>query len=598
MADEKTFAKLKTKYNVSQDNNSDFLYFILAKADLDVDLLNDIDLNWLGENNFLELYQILSKTQEDKVNKIKSFAQNNFASIYKKYSFLFTSTPVEWLGFKHDFDLKYATKAIRGSIASILIKLDREGNLNQGEINYLKLNRLDEFKLTQLLNFLSLKRKYNVWDYPHVLPDDRLYHILKKIDSHIQLTDKDAQFIKNHNLTSVLEIYELQQKKIKEEFNQLKQKYQATDYLDSSPNSFLFKILTNLELGKFLEVNEINWLQANNLTDTIKIADLIALKFKYKAVTNEDLSLSSHLYKVLKKIDSNIILPESDINFLKKRKLTEIIDLAINQYADYLINQIQLGQELDKAQLEWIDKLDRKDIIQRVKIQHFIKLKQIYQIDDFRDDFLEIPLYLILQKLEQNQRLEAPEILYLQENHIFYSKIYVCYHTIEAQFYEANYKETGNKWNIPNISSHWRKADEPKKALQSTDNVALDKIKENKLKSAILTTRGGAFRDISDLDKAEECAMKAIAFQPSSHHPYTLMGAICYDRYQHYEGEQWFAKAIARGASPESIDEEIKKSIARMEDKVKRDQLIKKLLEKDPKRYSWSKKYLSKKKNK
>lgn len=241
MADEKTFAKLKTKYNVSQDNNSDFLYFILAKADLDVDLLNDIDLNWLGENNFLELYQILSKTQEDKVNKIKSFAQNNFASIYKKYSFLFTSTPVEWLGFKHDFDLKYATKAIRGSIASILIKLDREGNLNQGEINYLKLNRLDEFKLTQLLNFLSLKRKYNVWDYPHVLPDDRLYHILKKIDSNIQLTDKDAQFIKNHNLTSVLEIYELQQKKIKEEFNQLKQKYQATDYLDSSPNSFCLK---------------------------------------------------------------------------------------------------------------------------------------------------------------------------------------------------------------------------------------------------------------------------------------------------------------------------------------------------------------------
>lgn len=80
----------------------------------------------------------------------------------------------------------------------------------------------------------------------------------------------------------------------------------------------MFKILTNLELGKFLEVNEINWLQANNLTDTIKIADLIALKFKYKAVTNEDLSLSSHLYKVLKKIDSNIILPESDINFLKK----------------------------------------------------------------------------------------------------------------------------------------------------------------------------------------------------------------------------------------------------------------------------------------
>jgi hypothetical protein len=30
--------------------------------------------------------------------------------------------------------------------------------------------------------------------------------------------------------------------------------------------------------------------------------------------------------------------------------------------------------------------------------------------------------------------------------------------------------------------------------------------------------------------------------QPSSHHPYTLMGAICFDR---YEGEKWFEKAIS-----------------------------------------------------
>jgi hypothetical protein len=72
------------------------------------------------------------------------------------------------------------------------------------------------------------------------------------------------------------------------------------------------------------------------------------------------------------------------------------------------------------------------------------------------------------------------------------------------------------------------------------------------------------------------------------------MGAICFDRYDRYEGERWFEKAIERGASRESIDVEIKKSVARMKDKDKRDQMIRDLLKKDSHRYSWANKYLSK----
>jgi hypothetical protein len=61
--------------------------------------------------------------------------------------------------------------------------------------------------------------------------------------------------------------------------------------------------------------------------------------------------------------------------------------------------------------------------------------------------------------------------------------------------------------------------------LKLTENLNLEKIKENKLKSALLTTRGGAFRDIEELDKAEKCARQAIEYQPNSHHPYTLNGS-------------------------------------------------------------------------
>jgi tetratricopeptide (TPR) repeat protein len=244
----------------------------------------------------------------------------------------------------------------------------------------------------------------------------------------------------------------------------------------------------------------------------------------------------------------------------------------------------------------WIAKNERHDIIKLALLKHFKELKQKYEVEDSLDNSHESPLYLVLKKLDQEQRLDPTEIAYLQDKNWFYAgtKIYICYHTIQATFYEADYQKTGNKWNIPNISSHWRKAEQTKKALKSTDNIDLDKIKEGKLKSAILTTRGGAFRDIEQLDEAEKCARQAITFQPSSHHPYTLMGAICYDRYQRSEGDEWFEKAIERGASRESIDSEIKKSLARMKDKNKREQMSRDLLKKDSRRYSWASKFLSK----
>mgnify|MGYP006275555985 CR=1 FL=1 len=87
-------------------------------------------------------------------------------------------------------------------------------------------------------------------------------------------------------------------------------------------------------------------------------------------------------------------------------------------------------------------------------------------------------------------------------------------------------------------------------------------------------------------------------YQPDSHHPYTLMGAICFDRYESLEGERWFIEAEKRGASRESIDTEIKKSLERMKDKEKRIQMAKELLQKDARRYGWANKYLHKKNEK
>jgi hypothetical protein len=635
------FTRLKVKYQLESTNNqylnSKFLYVILLKADIDINLLNEIDWLWL-KDNLLPTYKFLTKIKEEEKKRqekkelaIKQIAKNKLGSVYTKYSSLFKSTPVELLGFQQSFNTEYATKAITGKFSSILLKLDEEGELSQEEIDYLILNKLDREKFIKLSEFVTLKRKYNALDYPGVSPSDRLNSILKKLEDEVCLTDKDNRFLNTNNLNSVLEFHSLRQQKFTEDFIRLKEKYQAELYQSISLDDPLYKILKEIDVCAVLSTEQINWLRRNNLIHTASVAEFISLKHKYSATSNDDLSISSHLYKVLMRIDSNSPIAQSDSNFLKKRGLTETVTIAVEKYTKYLIGEVINENLLSDLQKKWLEeneievrnytqrlidaviqensrsniskeKLEGSETADRViflgKTYQFMSLKSKYEIADLRDNSGESPLYNILRKLDKNERLNAEDVLYLStQMNILHpgEKLYLCYHTIEAEFYEKEYKDSNNKWFLPNISSHWRKAEQPEKALKST-NIDIEKIgNDNKLKSAILTSRGGAFRDIQDLNNAEQCARSAMKLQPSSYHPYTLMGAICYDRYDSREGDKWFEEARKIGAPLESIDAEIKQAIHRMTDKNKRDKIIQSLLNRDPLRYDWANRLLGKK---
>jgi hypothetical protein len=325
------------------------------------------------------------------------------------------------------------------------------------------------------------------------------------------------------------------------------------------------------------------------------------LKSMYQVGDYEEVLPSSHLYLVLKQIDANKPLKVSDINFLIKRKLTKTLVCAIDKYAKSLESKVKSGQTLSLTEIDWLKQNERENILQVNQKQHFAKLKSKYGVSDYQDKSPSSQLYAILQKLAQGKRLEPTEVAWLEETHHFYSsrrrlfsgQILLAYHRIEAIFYERAYKRTGHKWHLPSASSHWRRAGKPQKALELTDEIDFEQIKENRLKSALLTTRGGAFRDLSRLDDAETCARCAIKYQPNSHHPYTLMGAICYERGQYSEGDKWFQKAIQRGASPRDQDAEIKR-IVKKANREQRQEVIEYLLKKDPVRYSWAKSMLKK----
>ncbi|MEG4072366.1 hypothetical protein QUA30_06605 [Microcoleus sp. Pol14C2] len=598
------FAALKSKYQATKyedSSPSSLLYLILRKADLDFEI-SKFERKWLREHELLETIEAIEQQPRRKAEERRKL-DANFSQLKSKF------------------------KVTRGlSISSplypILWKLDSENQLTDLEVKYLQ-----EEGLTQtvaiaedMARFAALKAKYQATEDPNCSLDSPLYQILKQLDARQILSDVEANWLFNNQLIDTLEIFWQQKAGREAEFAQLKDKYKASEYPETSVSNPLYQILKKLKWDIQLSESELNWLEEHQLSETLSIVleieqrrHFAKLKVKYKATTYEDSSLSSHLYKVLKKIDLDNQLGEPDINFLKKRKLTETITLALDKYAASLKSKIQSGEQLSEADIDWLKQNGREDVITFVQEKEFAALKSKYDVSDYKDQTPSSPLYAILQKLDKGERLEPTDVAWLEENKIeasqpsysyygwqeerrsqgqrlFSGKIFTAYHKIEALFYEQEYKNTGNKWKLPNASSHWRKAGQPRSALKLTENLDFDKIKENKLKSALLTTRGGAFRDIDKLDDAERCALKAIEYQPQSHHPYTLMGAICFERGQFLEGERWFNEAIKRGASPRDQDAEMKRVVKNAKN-GKRREVVEYLLKKDPQRYAWAKFY-------
>ncbi len=488
----------------------------------------------------------------------------------------------------------------------ILLKLESGNLLTDSDIKWLRTNDFYETNkiAKEIKLFTQLKSKYKATQYQNSYPDSKLYQILKKLEIKEQLSNSEYNWLTNNQLLETAEIFK-QQESVKEaHFTQLRNKYQANKYPDLSLSSPLYLILQNIDAKNNLSGSEIKWLEQQELSETTTVAqeleqtrDFAVLKAKYKATEYQDSSPKSHLYKIFKKLELSNQLGEQDINFLKKRKLTEVIKIANEKYVSTLKYQINLGELLNESELEWLNNNKREDITIFAQQKHFEALKRKYRLVD---PVLPIePFYEIMVKLEKKERLDLKLVVQLIGEGLLsrYGEIALTYYKLEADFYEQEFHRTGHKWHIPTASSYWRKADEPEQALQLT-NLDLSQIKENNLKSAILVTRGAAFRDMDNLANAEVCARKAMEYQPESYQPYTLMGAISYDINKCSEGDYWFEQAIKRGAKTEDIDDEIKRIFRRKDNDGKRHEAAEYLLKKDSQRYVWAKFYLNKQKDK
>lgn len=592
----KHFAALKSKYqatNYPDSSPSSLLYLILRKVDLGIQLTT-LEIEWLREHEL----EFICQEQQD---KLKDFV--NLGVEFSKLKSKYKAT-------------KHGTSWQSSHLYSILWKIDSGNLLTDSEVQWLRENDLSEAKkiaqemkkiaqekkkiAQERSRFTQLKSKYKATQYQDSYLDSFLHQILKKLEVTERLSDSEYNWLLNNQLFETAEIFK-QQESVKEtHFAQLREKYQANLHSDLSLSSPLYPILQNIDAKDNLSESEINWLEQQGLNETIIIAqeleqtrEFAALRYKYKVTRYEDSSPKSHLYKILKRLEFSNQLGEQDINFLKKRKLTEIIEVANEKYASTLKSKIDSGELLNESEIDWLQNNRREDIIILAQQKHFAILKRKYRLI-YLSLALE-PFYAIMVKLEKKERLDPKLVLQLMEEELLSpdGKIALAYYRLEAEFYEQEFHRTGNKWDIPTVSSYWRKADEPEQALKLT-NLDLSQIKESKLKSAISVTRGAAFRDMDNLADAEICVKKAMEYQPESYQPCTLMAAIAHDRGDYAKRDYWYEQAIKRGAKPEDIDDERKRLFRSTKDENKRHEAAEYLLKKDSQRYAWAKSYLKK----
>lgn len=215
-------------------------------------------------------------------------------------------------------------------------------------------------------------------------------------------------------------------------------------------------------------------------------------------------------------------------------------------------------------------------------------LRERYCIDVFIEQSHFSRLMNILRRLDDGNRLSDDDVLWLTtEGQDYYSEILqAAFHEREAEFFASEYRRTSDPWNAVNASGHFRKCKQARKANELLSSIPSERQKAPKLRSAIATTHGGVMRDMRCLDDALKLGNQAHTLTPKDFRPCTLLGAVNFELGHYDIGQDWYAKAIERGATERSIDYDLRGILLRA-DSAKREEIKAFLLSEDPVRYRW-----------
>lgn len=212
--------------------------------------------------------------------------------------------------------------------------------------------------------------------------------------------------------------------------------------------------------------------------------------------------------------------------------------------------------------------------------------------DRFGIGFIETEHYpramRLLKQVASGNRLAPEDVAWLSTEAVdcWTDALQQAWHRLEAEALTKAWEKSRDPWDAVNASAHWRKADEPQQALEVTEGALAKAGRSPKPRSALLTTRGGAMRDMGRLAEARTLGLEAHELTPADFRPCTLLGAVSMGLGDLAAGYEWYAKAEALGAERRAIDQDLRALLIRSEPDT-RDRIRHYLLEQDSERFAW-----------
>lgn len=287
------------------------------------------------------------------------------------------------------------------------------------------------------------------------------------------------------------------------------------------------------------------------------------------------------------------LLTDDELSHLKRTAPEHVYRLGFGQLSLDAYREAARVAQAEEAERQAREEAAEAARIARESDPEYIALMQTQAL--YRKYGVSLPdkplpprLTNVLQQIDGGNRLPKEELAWLstEARQHFTKQLREAYHRLEAEFHADQYRKTKDPWNAINASGHYRKCKRAETALELLDSIAPERLKHPKLRSALLTTRGGVMRDMGQRSEAIQMGETAHRLMPKDYRPCTLLGAVHMELCNFESGRKWYEEARKRGAPEQSIDSELR-SIYQQMDSAGREAMKCFLLAEDPHRYRW-----------
>jgi len=241
----------------------------------------------------------------------------------------------------------------------------------------------------------------------------------------------------------------------------------------------------------------------------------IAAKFLLDDVSGASVP-ASRLRGILERIDAHKPLSPLQEEFLRQRDHHSLLQFA---HGDIELDEFRIRAKQERAtrsakreaeaRLEASENARRAEITNRKNNALFAhQKKKMEQRKKLRElpDFFDLPFIQpedlrrvnrILQSVVDGKPLGKEDLLWIakKDGEYWTDSLRKAHHKILAENLRDDWNRIADAWCAVNACGHWRKAECPREGVAIV-KAALEQAEEPKIRSALLTTGGGALRDL------------------------------------------------------------------------------------------------------